>query len=72
MSVVAFTYSAFQLVAEVHYFVTRRHIIQAPFHSYFNLAMDQVRIDLVNSEFYSIAMLEILNHGSLVVDIKLD
>jgi cell division protein FtsL len=40
-SVVAFTYSGFQLVAEVHYLVTRRHIIQAPWRSYFNLAMDQ-------------------------------
>jgi len=41
-SVVAFTYSGFQLVAEVHYIVTRRHIIQAPWRSYFNLAMDQM------------------------------
>ncbi|TKW15802.1 hypothetical protein SEVIR_5G262300v4 [Setaria viridis] len=41
-SVVAFTYSGFQLVAEVHYLVTRRHIIQAPWRSYFNLAMDQM------------------------------
>ncbi|CAO1948414.1 unnamed protein product [Urochloa humidicola] len=41
-SVVAFTYSGFQLVAEVHYIVTRRHIIEAPWRSYFNLAMDQM------------------------------
>ncbi|CAL4962245.1 unnamed protein product [Urochloa decumbens] len=41
-SVVAFTYSGFQLVAEVHYLVTRRHIIEAPWRSYFNLAMDQM------------------------------
>jgi len=41
-SVVAFTYSGFQLVAEVHYLVTSRHIIQAPWRSYFNLAMDQM------------------------------
>ncbi|KAK3161479.1 hypothetical protein QOZ80_1BG0077630 [Eleusine coracana subsp. coracana] len=42
VSVMAFTYSAFQLVAEVHYLVTRRRIIRAPFRSYFNLAMDQI------------------------------
>ncbi|CAL4955312.1 unnamed protein product [Urochloa decumbens] len=41
-SVVAFTYSGFQLVAEVHYLVTRKHIIEAPWRSYFNLAMDQM------------------------------
>lgn len=41
-SVVAFTYSGFQLVSEVHYLVTRRHIIQAPWRSFFNLAMDQM------------------------------
>ncbi|KAG2575283.1 hypothetical protein PVAP13_7KG390500 [Panicum virgatum] len=41
-SVVAFTYSWFQLVAEVHYLVIRRHIVQAPWRSYFNLAMDQM------------------------------
>ncbi|CAN6233821.1 unnamed protein product [Urochloa humidicola] len=41
-SVVAFTYSGFQLVAEVHYLVTGRRIIRAPFRSYFNLAMDQM------------------------------
>ncbi|CAO2198222.1 unnamed protein product [Urochloa humidicola] len=41
-SVVAFTYSGFQLVSEVHYIVTRRHIIEASWRSYFNLAMDQM------------------------------
>ncbi|EES01207.1 hypothetical protein BDA96_03G266200 [Sorghum bicolor] len=41
-SVLAFTYSGFQLVAEVHYLVTGRRIIRAPFRSYFNLAMDQM------------------------------
>ncbi|TVT96964.1 hypothetical protein EJB05_57818 [Eragrostis curvula] len=41
-SVVAFTYSGFHLVDEVHHLVTRRHIIRAPLRSYFNLAMDQI------------------------------
>ncbi|KAL6615741.1 hypothetical protein ACP70R_038011 [Stipagrostis hirtigluma subsp. patula] len=41
-SVIAFTYSGFQLVAEVYYLVTGRHIIRAPWRSYFNLAMDQM------------------------------
>ncbi|XP_066314671.1 CASP-like protein 4A3 [Miscanthus floridulus] len=41
-SVMAFTYSGFQLVAEVHYLVTGRRMIRAPFRSYFNLAMDQM------------------------------
>nr|ACG35700.1 hypothetical protein [Zea mays] len=41
-SVVTFTYCGFQLVAEVHYVVTGRHMIRAPFRSYFNLAMDQM------------------------------
>lgn len=41
-SVIAFTYSVFQLVAEVHYHVTGRRIIRTPWINYFNLAMDQV------------------------------
>lgn len=41
-SVMAFTYSGFQLVAEVHYLVTGRRIIGGPWGNYFNLAMDQV------------------------------
>ncbi|XP_062217667.1 CASP-like protein 4A3 [Phragmites australis] len=41
-SVVAFTYSGLQLVAEVHYLVTGRRIIRAPLRSYINLAMDQM------------------------------
>ncbi|KAM0923497.1 hypothetical protein ACQ4PT_005485 [Festuca glaucescens] len=41
-SVMAFTYSGFQLVAEVHYLVTGRRIIGGPWGNYFNLAMDQI------------------------------
>ncbi|KAI4999508.1 CASP-like protein 4A3 [Hordeum vulgare subsp. vulgare] len=41
-SVMAFTYSGFQLVAEVHYLVTGRRIIGGSWGNYFNLAMDQV------------------------------
>ncbi|VAH78049.1 unnamed protein product [Triticum turgidum subsp. durum] len=41
-SVMAFTYSGFQLVAEVRYLVTGRRIIGGPWGNYFNLAMDQV------------------------------
>ncbi|KAB8082789.1 hypothetical protein EE612_004803 [Oryza sativa] len=41
-SVLAFTYSGFQLVVEVHYFVTGRRIIRDPSGKYFNLAMDQI------------------------------
>jgi hypothetical protein len=47
VSIVAFTYSGFQLVSEVYYLVTGRHVIRAPFRSYFNLAMDQVRMSEV-------------------------
>ena len=42
-SVMAFTYSVFQLGAEVHYLVTGRRIIGDPWGNYFNLAMDQAR-----------------------------
>ncbi|CAM0881969.1 unnamed protein product [Alopecurus aequalis] len=41
-SVMAFTYSGFQLVAEVHHLVTGRRIIGASWGNYFNLAMDQI------------------------------
>uniref|UniRef100_J3L2K7 CASP-like protein n=2 Tax=Oryza brachyantha TaxID=4533 RepID=J3L2K7_ORYBR len=41
-SVLAFTYSGFQLVVEVHHFVTGKHIIRDPSRKYFNLAMDQI------------------------------
>ncbi|KAF0923486.1 hypothetical protein E2562_006374 [Oryza meyeriana var. granulata] len=41
-SVLAFTYSGFQLVMEVHHFVTGKRIIRDPLGKYFNLAMDQI------------------------------
>lgn len=41
-SVMAFTYSGFQLVAEVHYLVTGKRIIEGSWGNYFNLAMDQI------------------------------
>ncbi|XP_047059287.1 vegetative cell wall protein gp1-like [Lolium rigidum] len=41
-SVMAFTYSGFQLVAEVNYLVTGRRIIGGPWGNYFSLAMDQI------------------------------
>ncbi|KAM3331461.1 hypothetical protein ACQJBY_027448 [Aegilops geniculata] len=44
-SVMAFTYSGFQLVAEVHSLVTGRRIIGGPWGNYFNLAMDQARLN---------------------------
>jgi hypothetical protein len=41
----AFTYSGFQLVAEGHYLVTGRRLIGGPWGNYFNLAMDQARMN---------------------------
>ncbi|KAL5229013.1 hypothetical protein ABZP36_017278 [Zizania latifolia] len=40
-SVLAFTYSGFQLVVEVHYLVTGKRLIRDPWAKYFSLAMDQ-------------------------------
>ncbi|KAL5221546.1 hypothetical protein ABZP36_026259 [Zizania latifolia] len=41
-SVLAFTYSGFQLVVEVHYLVTGKRMIRDPWAKYFSLSMDQI------------------------------
>ncbi|KAL5198206.1 hypothetical protein ABZP36_001718 [Zizania latifolia] len=47
----AFTYSGFQLVMEVHYPVTGKRLIRDPWAKYFSLAMDHARAPVLNA-FY--------------------